>query len=747
MSTTYVAVDVETTGLDAGKDTIIEVAAITFQNADILDEFSSLVNPQRDVPPFITQLTGITQAMVDDAPSMFTLRSRLRSIIGDHVLVGHNIGFDAAFLQEERLGIGNHRVDTVTLASILYPEAGRFNLESLVRFLGLPNPGGEQSHRALDDAEQTVELFLALKEKALTLDFDILNEIVQSGRFLGWRETIFFEDVLTLKAKQAFDGDKPPKRGGRLARLYQPTRPKGQLLAPKESPDPLDVDIVSSMIRPGGNFDHAFPDFEYRPQQVQMLEIVATSFNDGSHLMVEAGTGTGKSVAYLLPAAFWAHENGRRVVISTNTINLQDQLINKDIPELQRLLPFELRAAVRKGRSNYLCTRLFQQMRHSGPGSADEMVLYARILQWLPTTENGDVAELTLRTPGERIAWSRLNGENATCTSDQCAAENCPLHIAKRRAELAHLVVVNHSLLLADVARNNLVLPEFVDLIVDEAHHLESAVTDGLSFRADRRFLEAILDEVTSPRSGLIADMQKRVGASISPEAKSKLDTVVNGMRKEAQYAAERLDEFFMTLSYFFADKINRRSQFSQQIRITPAVRSQPDYDELELSWDNLSKNLHGIADGFHKLSKGLGELVDDIEGVEELVLSLMSNGRSLEETRANLDHTILEPQADMIYWVDIFKDRISLHAAPLHVGPLVEEHIFGAKETVILTSATMRTAGPDAREEANFTYIRDRLHAFDVDDMAVGSPFDYKNNTLLYLVSDMPEPNQPGYQ
>ena len=109
-------------------------------------------------------------------------------------------------------------------------------------------------------------------------------------------------------------------------------------------------------------------------------------------------------------------ENGRRVVISTNTINLQDQLIHKDIPGLQKSLPFELRAAVRKGRSNYVCTRLFQQLRRSGPSSADEMVLFARILLWLPNTVTGDVAEIPLRSPGERMAWSRLNGENAVCT-------------------------------------------------------------------------------------------------------------------------------------------------------------------------------------------------------------------------------------------------------------------------------------------------------------------------------------------
>lgn len=747
-ATTYVVVDVETTGLDPQTDSIIEVAAITFRGNDILDEFSSLVNPNRTIPPFITQLTGITQAMVEDAPTMFTLRSRLRPKIGDHVVVGHNVGFDMGFLQAERLGVGNHRLDTVTLASILFPDAGRFNLESLVHYLQLPNPNGEQTHRALDDAEQTVELFLALRERAMQLQLHQIDELVEAGRRLGWPETIFFEDILAERVRTAFEGQDLRHRG-RLPRLFNPGKLDGRPAVPSETPQMLDPDLVASMIQPGGNFSQLFESFEYRPQQVEMLDAVVGAFNDGAHVMVEAGTGTGKSIAYLIPAAFWASENGRRVVISTNTINLQDQLIHKDIPELQKVLPFELRAAVRKGRRNYVCTRLFQQMRHSGPSNADEMALYARILLWLPTTLSGDVAELNLRTPGERLAWARLNGESASCTQDHCAAENCPLHVARRRAELAQLVIVNHSLLLSDLANENHILPQFVDLIVDEAHHLESAVTDGLSFRADKRFLEAVLDDVNKPRAGLLSDLQTRLQATLPPDFAAKFNEMLDRMRREGQAAVIRLDEFFTTLTYFLSEAVNTRSQFAQQIRLTPAVRTQPGYDEVEISWDNLSRHLFAIAEGFGKLAASLGEVADqfDVEDAEDLKLTLMSNGRSLEETRLNLDGILIEPDSAMIYWVEVFRERISLHAAPLHVGPLVQSNIFEALETVVLTSATLRTAGPDAREEANFSYIRERLHAYDVDELAVGSPFDYKNATLLYLVTDIPEPNQPGYQ
>ncbi|MEZ4517501.1 MAG: exonuclease domain-containing protein [Chloroflexota bacterium] len=445
MPRTYVAIDVETTGLDPVQDEIIEVAAITFSDAAITDEFTSLVNPRRDIPPFITQLTGITPAMVTNAPTMQALHAALKRTLSDHVLIGHNVGFDLGFLREARLGIGNHRLDTLTLASILVPDAGRYGLEALAQHLDFPPPPGT-SHRAGADANTTIELFLALYERALQLSLAQLEEIVQAGRTIGWPETIFFEDVLAERARRAFEQNELRQRG-QLPRLYVTPTVEGQPLIPEERPTPLDIEWLTDLMMPGGHFEREFPGFEYRPQQVEMMQAVASAFNDGQHVLVEAGTGTGKSLGYLLPSAFWATENGRRVVISTNTINLQDQLLSKDIPALRDVLRMDLRAAVRKGRSNYLCTRLFQQLRRNGPNSADEMALYAKILLWLPTTESGDVSEISLRTPGERAAWSRLNGDNQVCTGDQCAAENCPLHVARRSAELAHwLSSITHCL-------------------------------------------------------------------------------------------------------------------------------------------------------------------------------------------------------------------------------------------------------------------------------------------------------------
>lgn len=741
--TTYVAVDVETTGLDPAGDAIIEIAAIAFRGDEIVEEWSSLVDPGRDIPPFITQLTGITQAMLKKAPSLQTLRSQVRRLLGERVVVGHNVAFDMGFLEAAGLGLGQHRLDTITLASILLPAAGRYSLDALSQYLQLPNPRGYQDHRALGDARRTVDLFLALYQRAAALDFHLLSEIVAAGRQLGWPETVFFDDALRQAGREAFG--KP----GRINQLFNPPKLEGHTLNPRDDLEQIDVQMIGRMLRPGGNFSRAFPAYEYRPQQVQMVTAVAQSFNDSQHLIVEAGTGTGKSVGYLLPAAFWATQNERRVVVSTATINLQDQLIHKDIPALTRLLPFEIRATVLKGKRNYLCTRLFQEMRHRGPANADEIALFARILVWLPTSKTGDANEISLRTNGERLAWDRLSAENEGCKRDVCTEAQCPMHIARRQAELSHILIVNHALLLADVSVENRLLPSFKELVIDEAHHLEAAITDALSFRADKRFIEALLDELAKPRAGLIADLQNQAQTQLPAPISRLIEGQINQLRGVSQQTSGRVEEFFTTLDFYLQDRLNPRSQFAEQIRLLPAGRDEPAWSQVVRAWNNLDSHFEALGDGLGRLVGGLEDILESygLENGDDLMLALSSLARTLEETRRNLNFLITEPQTGQIYWLESFKGRISLHSAPLHVGPLVEKHIFEDKDAVILTSATLRTAGRDGYGDVSFAYLRERLHASNSGELAVGSPFDYKQNTLLYLVSDMPEPNQPGYQ
>ena len=242
---------------------------------------------------------------------------------------------------------------------------------------------------------------------------------------------------------------------------------------------------------------------------------IAQAFNAGDHLLIEAGTGTGKSLAYLLPAALWAIQNGQRVVIATNTLNLQDQLLEKEVPQVQSLLTLAgfsaPRAALLKGRQNYLCVRRLHAWRLNQRLSPAEMTLLAKVLVWLPTTTTGDLAELALSNPAEKAAWLRICSDAAACSYERCSAHAgmpgadanaLPWHdyylAARARAERAHLVIVNHALLLADLATEGRVLPPYRHLIVDETHRLEEAATDQLTYRVEWPAVEALLRRLTS---------------------------------------------------------------------------------------------------------------------------------------------------------------------------------------------------------------------------------------------------------
>ena len=207
-----------------------------------------------------------------------------------------------------------------------------------------------------------------------------------------------------------------------------------------------------------------------------MLRGVARALNDGRHMLIEAPTGVGKSLAYLIPAIHWAKQNGERVVISTNTINLQEQLQCKDLPDLTQILPFEFHAAVLKGRSHYLCPARLQALRRRGANSPSEARLLAKVLVWQLETTDGDGDSLFMPNPSERSLWRQLSAEHEGCNPEHCHhfhQSTCYFYNARQVAEAAHLVIVNHALLLADIAVQNRALPEYKHLIIDEAHLLK----------------------------------------------------------------------------------------------------------------------------------------------------------------------------------------------------------------------------------------------------------------------------------
>lgn len=741
----YVAFDIETTGLDSNTDSIIELGAVRFKSNRIEAEFSTLVNPRKPIPSFITRLTGISNSMVQNAPLLIDVLPQLVDFVGDAVVVGHNVGFDLSFVNKVGALRHNSSIDTYELASVLMPMASRYNLSALAQQLGILQPA---THRALDDAKATHAVFIALVEKIQELPVELVAEIVRLCDGLDWRAEIPFRQALQVMIKQPVKAKKD--RLGPAGPIFEkPVFDEAGALTPNEMILPLDVEETAAILEPGGAFSKCLPGFEYRTQQVEMLKAVGKAFSNSQHLLVEAGTGTGKSYAYLLPAAMWALQNNTRVVISTNTINLQDQLINKDIPDMCEALDLDLKAALLKGRNNYLCPRRLALMRKRAPENVDEMRVLAKVLVWLQESSSGDRNEINLNGPIERIVWSRLSAEDEGCKLEVCLKRTggrCPFYRARMAAESAHILIVNHALLLADAATNNHVLPRYDYLIVDEAHHIESATTDAMSFKVRATDITRLIRELGGTESGILGRLLNVAREFIKPAEVAGLTAMVNQATDLAYRMDHQMTEYFKALDYFLVEMREGRSvgTYAQQVRILPATRTLPAWLDVEISWEQANETLKTLQGLIKKVREPLRELADaEIEDAEDILGSLGTIYQSFEDVSTNLTGLTLEPQTNQIYWVELDPNtnRLTLQIAPLHIGQLMEKHLWFQKASVVLTSATL-TANNE------FDYIRRRLNAQDADELMVGSPFDYETAALIYIATDIPEPTDAhGHQ
>ncbi len=740
-----VALDIETTGLDPDKDAILEIGAVRFTDRRVEGEYSTLIHPGRPIPPFITHLTGITDQMVIHSPPIKDVVSDLAEFVGDAPILGHNIRFDLSFLRRHRILKHNDSVDTYEMAAVLLPSAGRYNLGALAQSLGVLLPA---THRALDDARATRGLYLRLYEEAMQLPLNLLVEIMRLGDGIDWGGEWPLRQVLRARTQEI--SSQRQVRHAYEGPIFQDNH--GRPPAPLEvtdQPNGLDIEETAAILEHGGIFSQHFPQYEYRPQQVEMLRVVARALSEGRHLLVEAGTGTGKSMAYLIPAALWAIQNNTRVVISTNTINLQDQLINKDIPDLRAALGIDLRAVVLKGRSNYLCPRRLENLRHRGPETADELRVLSKVLVWLQGTETGDRAELNLNGPVEREVWSHISAEDEGCTSENCQKRTggiCPFHRIRQASQSAHLLVVNHALLLADVATGNRVLPEYTHLIVDEAHHIEDATTNALSYRVTLADVDRLLRELGGPHSGAFGRFLTATQEVLSPTEYAQLDYYVQQGTDLAFRLESLVQRFFQSVDNFLLEQRdgNPVGQYQHQERILPATRTAPAWNEVEIAWEDAQRTLVTLLELLAQLVQAAAELQEALaEDYDELYSSLSNLYRRLGELNERLTSLVFEPDVEQVYWAEVQPNGwgLALNSAPLHIGQLMQRYLWHEKTSVILTSATLTAAG-------EFDYLRGRLFAEEADELALGSPFDYENAALLYIANDIPEPgDRHGHQ
>ena len=503
--------------------------------------------------------------------------------------------------------------------------------------------------------------------------------------------------------------------------------------------------------------------YERRPQQEAMAQAVATALNDDRVLLVEAGTGTGKSLAYLLPAVLHAVEQGDPVVVSTNTLALQDQLYRKDLPDLRAALatgpePVSFVASVLKGRANYLCLRRWFNWRQQPTFDPHEARLKAKIVAWLGDTHTGDRAELRLSTEEDQL-WRQVAEEEGACVASRCVFQQrnqCFLYRARRQAEHAHLVIVNHALLLSDVMAGSRVLPEYERLIVDEAHHLEDQATTQFSTSVSEHNVTEYLDGVVRLDGAIIngalalatAYLERLIDSEPERQRAAAAVERLQAARTRGDAARASASRLFARLAEIGAYDERPGGGFDRTCRLTGSVRRDSAWAEVELLWEPLAEELRALDEDlrwYMQLIEAITPPAEDDAAIvqhEDIEIELGLAIRAGADLSLLLQSAITSPSRDQIYWIERSQilNRPSLHSAPLHVGEMLGEELFGPLRSVVLTSATMTTDG-------TFDYIAERIGVEDPDELMVASPFDYQQSTLLYLVDDIPEPTAQGYQ
>lgn len=451
------------------------------------------------------------------------------------------------------------------------------------------------------------------------------------------------------------------------------------------------------------------PAFESRPQQVEMAEAVSAALDEKNQLLVEAGTGVGKSFAYLVPAIQAVADSDKRIVISTHTINLQEQLVRKDIPFLESVMPEKFRPVLVKGRGNYVSLRRLRTAQQKmttlleTPGSMDQLIQIGR---WSRQTVDGSRSDLPVQ-PFESV-WDLVQSDSGNCLGRKCPQHSdCFYFQARKKVFGANILVVNHALFFTDLALRRAgagFLPDYHAVIFDEAHTLEDVAADHLGIQVSQGSVDHLLNQLLNPRAqkGILVDKG-------DPESIAQLEIT--------RMAA---DSFFASIHAWLAN----------QPRSTGRVR------EPNIVTDHLSEELAKLGTALHTAAHRFSSDEDRIE--------LTSRGDRLFALAKGVQQWLAQALDGHVYWIEVRQGRVpraALVSAPIEVGPALKQQLYDHVPTVILTSATLSAGGREG-----FSHFQKRLALDKAETCQLGSPFDYQKQVELHLFRDMPDPSaQPG--
>lgn len=718
LSKDIVIFDVATTGLEVLQDEIIEFAALRIRNGKLQGSIHFLVLPEQEITSKVLRLAGIKLEELDDASQLYEHSHEIQEFFGDAVLVGHRVSFLISIL-EKKLSIHFQQSlwDTLELARIFFPTMHDYQLSYLTEKLLLALGDEPLCHRSEINAWFTWKLFEACRKKSLEFDlsfFDQAKSLLERWSGRG------FIDESHKEITRRF-----PDRQIRTDFVLTPI-PEGLFLSKKTPANemPVSIDWIVDSFSPGGILERNLIGYESRPGQVKMAKLIAEGLTSSQHVVVEAGTGTGKSFAYLIPCLWSAKRTGQKVIVATHTIPLQEQLQKQDIPILENILPFDFKVSVMKGKSNYCCLKKLQGcITNSRDISREEQRLaLLTILVWIRETLTGDLQELS-KVPGLLQIWPSLNADNETCMPGKCSkAGICFLLRARKKAEEADLLIVNHSLLFSDLKTNYNVLPEYHQLVIDEAHQIYQTALQHLGSDISLENVTRIIDNIYQLTGqnfyGLIKQRLGPLAHQVPSESWDIFEKKLDNIPENCELVMEQAKELFQLLSLIVGAE--------RTFRFVASHSTQTWWETLNIQIENLIGRIKAIIAVLESLISALSG--EDADEIEELKYVLVGHQRELQALLDTLIIVLNVNNPKQVTWLEQ-SSRLYLKTSPIEVSDILQEKIFSRINSVILTSATLSISD-------SFEYfLRDIGLPETTRTAQVDSPFNYDRQMRFFVV------------
>ncbi|MEC4175186.1 helicase C-terminal domain-containing protein [Adlercreutzia sp. R7] len=752
-----VVLDTETTGFSLNHDELTQIAAARMVNGEIVDWYITFVNPGKPIPEDVAHLTDIHDDDVADAPSPSDALAGLVEFVGDAIVVAHNADFDRNFTTKHPAGyplLENTWVDSLDLSRIALPRMKSHRLIDLVKAFGAPL----STHRADEDVAATCALFRILLAAVQAMPPMLVREIAGMADETQWPTVTVFKYFAETPAQ-----DKPQPfslrslRRDRVGRIDM----RAQLDADEIAADPdrslvfPAADTVRDAFTAEGVIGSLYDDYEQREEQCAMAEAVRAAFTGSRNLVVEAGTGVGKSMAYLLPAALTARDNRITIGIATKTNALLDQLVYHELPALAEALGGNLTYASLKGFSHYPCLHRVERlvvdgprMRMVGKEEKPQAPALAALLSFIEQTDYDDIDTL-------KIDYRVLPRWAITTTSHDCLRRKCPffgtscfVHGSRRRAEASNIVVTNHSLLFCDLAADGGLLPPIRYWVVDEAHGAENEARRAFSVELVEEDILSLAHRVASDESrrNVFLRAERTVVAPNNEEGATLFYGLTAKARSAgAKFSAEAIDfcAHIKDLLYYDA---NKRSKGYENVDLWLN-------DEIRSStlFRTLANHGRAMAEAAEKLVTACQELVgylDDAEGAAVVQREIAAIAIELKDIIRAVEIICVQCPDQYVYAATLSRKndrpRNKLEALLLNVGYTLNETLYANTHSVVFASATLSVDGSFVGFEQALGLGQSEFSP--ADELMLASSYNFDEHMTVYVVNDMPEPNESSY-